>query len=159
MEKVFQAILCFACLFSFLSCEKGDEPALVDISGEWKLDSVGGIPTNGLFDDEAVDIFITFSSDAAFETFQRRKGGGIFIRYFGTWEMKGKTVSGKYSDGKPWRTEYQAALENEGETLTLTSGNEVCVYVRAEVPDSVREKAVDYTETKSAAGFPVTPIL
>lgn len=136
-------------MFAAFSCGAGDEPAAVDISGDWRLMTVNGVPADDVFEDEHVDIFMSLSADGNFETFQRLVGGETFVRYYGTWKVSGTIATGTYSDGSPWNAAYEVSVSDDGETLTMRSGMEECVYYRAEIPGSVSDNAIDYILTRS----------
>lgn len=150
MRKVRDIIISIACAFLAFSCEKGVEPALVDITGEWRLQTLNGVPADDVFEDENLDVFVSFSSDGNFETYQRLSGGTRFVRYYGTWTVSGTTADGTYSDGTRWNT-YEVSLLDGGETLVMTSGLEECVYYRTEIPESVLENSIDYVSMKSSS--------
>ena len=69
-------------------------------------------------------------------------------------------LSGVYSDGTPWAADYSA--KNDASKLrltsTLSSGAGEYVYVKTEIPQSVREDAEDYG-TKTAMYEEYFPLL
>lgn len=152
MKTVCRIILLFFGLYISMSCRKDDEPALVDITGEWKLVTLNGAAISDIFEDEALDVFLSFSGDGTFETFQRRLGSEVFVRYYGSWNVSGTTADGTYSDGQPWGASYEVSVEDDGQILNMTSDMEFCTYIRAEVLESIRENAIDYT-LMTKAGF------
>lgn len=149
MKKFYRILLSCISVLAAFSCDKGDGPALVDISGEWRLVSVNGESAGEVLGDEHLDIFLSLSENGGFEIFQRLLGSSTFVRYYGSWAVHGTVASGAYSDGTPWNASYEVSLSDGGQTLVMTSGMEQCIYSRAEILDSIREGAVDYTMTKS----------
>lgn len=55
--------------------------------------------------------------------------------------IDGTRLSGRYSSGKPWKTDYAFELSGDGKTLTMTSDTgiaEVSVYTRSAIPEAIR---------------------
>lgn len=121
----------------------------VNITGEWKLVSVGGVPVANLGgEDDELSVYVSFGG-SSFETYQKKTGGERYIRYSGTYAQDGDKVSGTYSDGQPWAASYSVAVKDG--TLTMLAGNEECVYASSSIPDKVRSEAVDAVMLKSSA--------
>lgn len=143
----------------------GEETPVIDISGEWKLESVGNLDGNveikstGEFE---LSVYLAFDEDGNFELFQRL-GERRYRSYSGTWTLEGNVLSGLYGgkQSTPWATSYAVKIEDDGAVLVMSplkdkepsvseedrpdsSGdvNDVMRYIREPVPESVRAEAV-----------------
>ena len=162
LNNIFRAVVSLvlfgAVMLSAGGCKKPVEPLRqVQIEGEWKLESFSGVSVAETGMD--VDVYIKFTGSASggrFELFQKL-GGGHWSGFDGTWSLRGSTLSGKYSDGSSWGSDY--SVESEDGRLTMTSlstdsdTHDVCRYVSSSIPDSVRKDASDYAATKSPQPF------
>ena len=153
MEKILKLVLIISVFMTLAGCKK--EPDPVGIAGEWKLESINGVPAENMAADEygSLDIYISFSDDGKFETFQRISGGEHYYRFSGTYTRAGRdVVSGIYSDGNSWAADYTVARESD--RLTMTGGDDTCVYVSASIPDDVRDSAIEVKSGQDCgAGF------
>lgn len=134
-------MLIAACLLLLAAaCGKDPEPgpAKADIVGEWQLT---GAATKATVAGQTVNVYVAFTADGKFELYQQL-GQGWYQYYSGTWALSdGNILSGQYSDGNPWGSEY--AVEQNGNTMTLTTaageGRETDTYTKTTIPDSVKE--------------------
>lgn len=154
MKNIFSRVaVLFAAALVLLSCGNGKEEDDPGISGEWKLESVGGIAADELFKDEigGLDRYVCFTQDGMFETFERLVDGNIYLRYDGTYSLSGVTASGVYSDGSSWGASYTVKIEEGGDVLVMSAEGEDCVYRKAGVPADVRSQAIDAVSLKSVS--------
>lgn len=129
-----------AVLAAFTACGGSKEEKPLDITGEWNLVNVQ--TKSATLGDQAVDVYISFSEDKSFTMYQMI-GTGRYRKYSGTWILSGTTLSGKYSDGKPWGSSYEVELSSSGTRLTLTSDSgEVDTYQKASIPTDVTGNAI-----------------
>ena len=154
MKNIFIRISAFlAAAVLLLSCGSDNKNGkdVTDISGEWKLESVGGVSASELVKDEigGLDVYISFS-DGSFETFQRIVDGNVYVRYDGTYTVDGATATGAYSDGTLWGASYTVKVEG-GETLVMSAAGEDCVYKKTGIPADVRSQAVNGVDLKSVS--------
>lgn len=110
-----------------------DKPVQVDVSLTrcWRLVSFCGVPTE-------VDILIDFAKDGKFTIYQRSEELTYTV-FNGTYttDEENKTLSGVYSDGVKWATDYKYDVNTEAKELTLESVNnpsEVAIYEIADAP-------------------------
>ena len=149
MRKLFADLfLIVAAMLLPSSCAKQDTDGSNILTGEWKLEEVGGIPATDLIYG-GLDIYLVFSKELSFEIFQRLEGGDKYVRHTGSYTFDGIVAAGSYSDGAPWATDYR--INVNGDTLTMTGNSEDYVYVRASVPEAVRSSAIDSPEFRSAS--------
>ena len=128
-----------------------------NVQGEWKLESFYGVEAAGSV---AQEVYVDFKSDGSFELFQKLGDAGHFRYFKGSYSLNGTVLSGVYSDGTPWAADYSA--KNDADKLrltsTLSSGAGEYVYVKTEIPQSVRKDAEDYG-TKTAMFEEYFPLL
>ena len=107
------------------------------ILGEWHSTSIS---VNG-------DIYLSFSEDKTYELYQKI-GEGRYRKYEGTYTVTGSVVSGKYSDGEKWGSDYEASFEGEKLILTAQNGSsEVCTYEKKALPDTDKAEAILVTRS------------
>ncbi len=132
MKRLFIAALM---MLAVASCEKEKAADALDITGDWniteistKAAEIGGV---------TVDVWISFRKDNTFAMYQKL-GPGRYNSYAGTWNLAGTKLTGSYSDKKGWATEYDVTLEDNGNTLVLTSiTGETDTYTKGTVPPEV----------------------
>ena len=145
MKKI---VLVLFAVVAMACCRKEENP--LDITGEWRL---SGIETKVSIWEETVDVYLSFSADRSFMMYQMI-GAGRYRAYSGSWFLSGNTLSGIYSDGRPWgAASYE--VEMEGNVLTLmamdASGRELesDTYTRTSIPADVRDGAVAHASVLS----------
>ncbi len=136
----FAVLLCAGCGSS------GKTVPTVEFTGEWHLVQwSGAAPTE-------FDAYVVFNENHTFSLYQRLER--IDYRNFtGQWAYDGKLLSGVYSDDTPWGSDYEIALDEAANTLTLTSRTsvpEISVYRREAVPEAIKNSAVPVTAGRSA---------
>ncbi len=112
------------------------------ISAEWKLTEWADMPAD-------MDVYIAFETNQTFTMYQQTETVR-FVKYNGTYSVKGDVISGKYSDGKPWGSSY--ILSFKGESMTLVSKTDVAevnVYTKTTIPAEVKEEAESNVASKS----------
>lgn len=90
------------------------------------------------------DIYAAFDENGRFDLYQKL-GEGRYRHYTGTWECKGNTLSGNYSDGNAWGSSYTVEFTDQDHmTFTALNGSkEVMVYTRESVPSEVKEDCIE----------------
>lgn len=127
-------------------CDK-DKEATADmrIVGSW----------HAAIEEFDADVYALFSEDGSFDLYQRL-GEGRYRSYAGTWQLKGKTLTGIYADATPWGDSYAVAyLDDNTMTLTALTSEEVVTYAREDIPATVIEESV----TSRSEGHAELPIL
>lgn len=112
--KIFRIISCVVvAVLSLAGCkeEPGVENKGIDIVGQWELMDVD--VKSIVVGDQTVEIFIDFKADNTFALWQKI-GEGRHREYTGTWTLTEQTLTGKYSDGKSWGSEYCVSLDETG---------------------------------------------
>ena len=143
MKQIMRLSILALCAVVLVCCNKTKEQP-VDIVGEWKLESINGVPASSLATDETggLDIYVSFAEDNTFEIFQRLHDGKNYCRYSGTYTIVNlTTVTGKYSDGNSWGAEYTVSVEDE------------CIYTSVSIPEDVRASSLE-VKSSSEAGVP-----
>ncbi len=158
MRRLLKAAAALMLMVSAIACKKdGGDPAMVDMSGEWKLSTLNGTGTDSMFGGEGLDIYLYFGSDGSFETFERLQDSEMYAHYSGTYSISGYTASGTYSDGTSWGASYTVSLSEDGATLTMTAGSEECVYAKTAIPSEVRDNISHRAALKSTENAEAYP--
>lgn len=150
MARLFRSAVLLLMAVSLFSCKKdAADPALVNIEGEWQLVSVNGEDAGSMFGGDGLEVYLGFSADGTFETFQKLDGSDVYVRYSGRYSIHGTTASGTYSDGSPWAADYSVSLTEDRSGMTMSAGSEECVYTRTSIPDVVRDNVSERAGVKS----------
>ena len=134
MKKHIYSLFAAALLVFCAGCSNDDDgPAISDkgVVGEWHLTSWNH-ETPADF-----DVYVQFGADGKFDIFQKVETSA-YVRYSGRFAASDSRLSGRYSDGVAWSTDYTFELSDNGDTLTMTSateGAEVSVYTRTPIPE------------------------
>lgn len=124
----------FALLFA--GCGSDDTTPAIRFTGEWHL-----VRWNGTAPTE-FDAYVAFDDDHTFTLYQRIERVKYQL-FTGSWAYNGKLLTGIYADGTTWGSDYEVALDETQNTLTLTSptAGEVSVYQRAAIPEAIKNSA------------------
>lgn len=140
MKRVFMiAALMLLCLVT-AGCPEKPEEEVINVVGEWHLSQ---ITTKAAIGGQTVDIYVAFNEDHSFELYQML-GTGRYRMFTGTWSLLEKVLSGSYTGGAKWASDYNVEM-NEGHTsLTLTTldGSETSTYQKQAIPADVKENAL-----------------
>jgi hypothetical protein len=136
-------ILAALMLITATGCKKDEKPidCQATLPGEWHCTPEG----------IDADIYAAFNVDGSFDLYQKA-GEGRYRHYTGTWECKGNTLSGDYSDGTPWGSDYTVNFSDQDNmTFTALNGSEeIMAYTRESVPTEVKAGCID---VKSSFGM------
>lgn len=142
MKTISKIILALSVLAAAVSCgEKDNGPAVSEkIVAEWHLVGVSGMTS-------VPQVYVDFSQDLTFELYQKI-GEGRYRKYEGTYTVTGSLVSGQYSDGEKWGSDYQASFEGDNMVLTAQNGSEeACTYEKKALSDTDKANAVLVTRS------------
>ena len=142
MKTISKIILVLSVLAAAVSCgEKDNGPAVSEkIVAEWHLLGVSGMTS-------VPQVYVNFSQDLSFELYQKI-GEGRYRKYDGTYSVTGALVSGKYSDGEKWGSDYQASFDGEKLLLTAQNGSEeVCTYEKKALSETDKANAILVTKS------------
>ena len=142
MKKIFRLLLILSAVLTAVSCgTKGPEISTA-IVGEWQLVSVSGQTS-------VPEVYVNFAQDLSFELYQKI-GEGRLRKYQGTYTVTETIVSGVYSDGKAWGSDYEASFEGENLVLTAQNGSaEVCTYKKQALSETDKAGAILVTKSSS----------
>ncbi len=124
-----------------LSCGKETDKLSDSVVGEWNIVSV--TTRSAVIGSREIDVYLSFGVDGTFAIYQKT-GGLRYVRFTGTWTQDSDILSGAYADGGKWACDYKVSLSDG--TLTLSSEStpsEISVYKRTEIPEAVKEDAID----------------
>ena len=132
-KSIIQLFVAFAALL-FAGCGSSDDAAPVILfTGEWHLVQWNETtPTD-------FDAYVVFNEDRTFVIYQQIEWIDYQI-FTGRWTYDGQLLSGIYDDETPWGSDYEVALDETNDMLTLTSQTsvvEVGIYRRTTVPDDI----------------------
>ena len=142
MKTIFRLILALSVLAAAVSCgEKDKGPAVSEkIVAEWHLVGVSGMTS-------VPQVYVDFAQDMSFELYQK-VGEGRYRKYEGTYTVAGSVVSGQYSDGEKWGSDYKASFEGDNMVLTAQNGSEeACTYEKKALSDTDKANAVLVTRS------------
>ena len=142
MKTISKVILSLSILLAAVSCERIKGPVVAEaIVADWHLLSVSGMSS-------APDVYVSFAQDLSFELYQKI-GEGRYRKYTGTYVVTESLVSGTYSDGEKWGSDYEASFDGENLVLTAQNGSaEVCTYEKKALPDTDKAGAVLVTKSE-----------
>lgn len=103
------------------------------------------------------DVYLALDTDGTFDLYQQI-GEGRHRHYSGEWEINENVLSGIYSDGQAWGSNYQVSFSG-GDAMSLKALNgseEVMKYSREAIPSEVIEGSI---EVKSAVDMDYRPVL
>ena len=147
MKTISKIILALSVLAVMVSCGgSGDNgPAVSDkIVAEWHLVSVSGLSS-------APQVYVDFAQDLSFKLYQQI-GQGRYRKYEGTYTVSGSLLSGTYSDGKKWGSDYNVSFEGEKMALAAQNGSEeVCTYEKKALSEADKADAVLVTKSEEDA--------
>ena len=155
MRKTIYIVLAALGLCLLAGCGSSDKekvsPLVKQLAGEWQLKTWNvGAP-------QEFDVYVSFATDLSFEIYQQIEQVR-YQKYSGKYQVKNDVLSGTYSDGKPFGSTYDIAFDTAGNTLTLTSTTsvtETSIYVRATIPNDVKNGATVMNSTRSAVRLPL----
>ena len=129
MKKILAFVALMAGLL-FTGCTEKEDP--LNIVGTWNLKTVQ--TKAATMGGQSVDVYIVFNEDNTFALYQKVGAAGRFSSYSGTWTLLESTLTGKYSDGKSWGSQYEVSQNEDRSTLTLSSAGEDYSYAKATLP-------------------------
>jgi len=126
MKRLFYTII-FIAAAALTGCgESGKTEKALDITGTWELSDIQ-ITKAAQLGDEKIEVTITFNADKSFALSQIL-GAGREQEFSGTWELSGKTLTGKYSNGKAWGSAYEISIDGTEMTMVPEGGAESYIY-------------------------------
>lgn len=127
-----------AALAVLAGCHEKDQVQHM-IVGEWHYS-----------DEEAgndIDIYVSFNLDFTFEMYQKI-GEGAHRYYKGTYEVDKAYVTGAYSDGTPWASDYTVSFLDGNMIMTSTLDERyIITYKKEMIPAEVRDHCVIVTKS------------
>ena len=131
MKKIF-VLLAFAAALLFTSCGETQKEEPLNIIGTWNLKTVQTKAAS--MGGTSVDVYIVFNEDNSFALYQKIGAAGRYSSFSGTWSLLETKLTGTYSDGKRWGSDYEVSQNPERTTLVLTSAGEEYSYSKAILP-------------------------
>ena len=99
-----------------VSCKKDNQeeqkiPLSEQIIGEWELVDIE-VSKGAMLGEEIIEVTLVFDTDMTF-SIQQMLGYGRPVTYTGTWTLPEDILSGTYSDGKRWASDYKVSIEED----------------------------------------------
>lgn len=135
MKRIFTIMLAALSLCAFSSCKKGDKS--IRIYGDWELNNVEFVTKSAVVGDETVSVYIRFTEDNTFQLWQKL-GEGRYSSYDGQWTLTGNVLSGTYTNGKAFSSQYEVSVSKNTMTLTtLPDRNDTFTYQSCTIPEDL----------------------
>lgn len=149
MKNIFKLMLVLSAIATLASCggnkQEGPEVGTA-VVGEWHLLEITGLKPNAL-----PSVYLEFKADKSFEIYQKL-GEGRYRKYLGTYNVSGNVLSGKYSDGEDWGSDYAASFAGENLSLKALNGSEeVCTYEKKSLSDADKSNALLVTKSDESS--------
>ena len=128
-KTLYRLLFAAAALFAFVGCAQKEGPQQM-IVGEWHY--------SGEELGQAVDVYLGFDADGSFDLYQMI-GEGLHRYYTGTYSIEGAVVSGVYSNGNPWASDYSVSFQDGSMTMKSTSVDYSITYTKKIIPDEIRD--------------------
>lgn len=100
-------------------------------------------------------VYMRFNEDGTFDIYQHTYSV-LWVHYNGTFTLEGNTLSGVYSDGEAWASDYTIAYHTSPKQIRLTrvgdaEGKDISIYDETEIPALVMEEATDAVNVRSVS--------
>lgn len=143
---VYAVLIALTVLSAVSACNEKVQPQN-DMVGEWKcVAEISG---------EEQDIRVAFYADYTFELYQKI-GDGLHRYYKGLYTLDNGNVTGTYSDGTSWASEYDVTFANGTMIMTSTSSEGYSIsYIKERIPDEVKNNCVDMTKSVNEKMIPI----
>ncbi len=115
------------------------------IIGEWELTSFDGSS------EAKPRIYLDLNEDGTFDMYQQAYSV-VWLHYTGIFQYDGTTLSGTYSDGEAWSSEYTATFAAEPKRMRLISKKssaDISIYIENEIPATIVDEAREPEKVRS----------
>lgn len=131
-------LIILASVLVLASCQKKEQPTKpVDVKGEWELVSIS--TKSVTIGDQTVSVYLKIVEES-FEIYQVM-GKSRPRRYTGTYTLKDKIFSGKYSDGKKLGSSYELTLTDSTMEMKSVETGETDHYKKSSIPANIINEA------------------
>ena len=145
-HKFYIIIAALLSVFALSSCRKEESKKTI-VDGEWHMVVAEGATE---------DVYLSFC-EGVFIIYQKTGDLERHYTFNGTYTVQSGVLSGVYSDGTPFGSEYEAKVSGGKLTLKALNGSEETVtYKKEAVPAEVKANAVPHVK---AAVHIVIPVL
>lgn len=137
---VFLAMVMTFLTIGSCSKDKPENDGTGNLVGDWQMMDVTFNTKSAVIGGMTVTVYLRLSKDGSFGMWQQL-GQGRFNSFTGTWSYSKGVLSGIYSDGNKWGSEYEVTLKENFLTMTaLPDRMDVYSYSRCTIPDSVESQ-------------------
>jgi hypothetical protein len=97
-------------------------------------------------------VYMRFNEDNTFDMYQHTYSV-LWVHYKGTFTLNGTTLTGVYSDGEKWSSDYTIAYMESPKQIRLTKkgSDDEGIYSSTEIPETVIDEATEATNVRSVA--------
>ena len=140
MKRLYMIAALLLLCFVTAGCPDKPEEEVINVVGEWHLSQ---ITTKATIGGQTVDIYVAFNEDKSFELYQML-GTGRYRMFTGTWSLLEKVLSGSYTGGAQWASDYNVVMNEDKTTMTLTTldGSETSTYQKQAIPADIKDNAL-----------------
>lgn len=132
-------------VLAFSSCTKEDSKSTI-IDGEWHM---------VVAKDATEDVYLSFN-DGLFVIYQKTGDLERHYTFDGTYTVTKGILSGIYSDGTPFGSEYEVKVSGDKLTLKALNGSvETVTYKKETIPAEVKANAVPNVKAAIPVAVPV----
>lgn len=112
--------------------------------GEWVLSEWNGSK------ELPMGVYLRLNENNTFDLYQHTSNV-LWVHYSGTFSLNGSTLSGVYSDGESWATDYTIKYNKiaDPKQILLTSTDNVGIYTATTIPDAVIDQASEAVVARS----------
>lgn len=140
MKKLYHILVALAALCTVLSCQKEDikDSVANDLVGEWHLEET---ETDGMVIDPLSDVYLIINSDCTFIMYQKSGDQKRYTRFTGTCKTTQNILSGEYSDGTRFGSDYEFSISGDTLTLITADGLEIQTWIRESLDQNLKNEA------------------
>lgn len=156
MKKIFRLFMVALMAVALCSCnedkpDNGPKPGPVggagevveatmeNMHGEWKLTAWSGSVG---FPDDQHTVYLRLDKSGSFALYQININNAGVEVYNGTFALNGRTITGNYSDGAAWASDYNLEEIRQNQMIwQVGSTGEKSTYFRTQIPEDVLNRA------------------
>lgn len=115
------------------------------IIGEWELTAFDGSS------EAKPRIYLALNEEGKFDMYQQAYSV-VWLHYTGTFQYDGTTLSGTYSDGEAWSSEYITTFATEPKRMRLIrkfNSGDISIYTESEIPATIVDEAREPEKVRS----------
>lgn len=157
ISKIFLAVVALFAVACTNNNSDGNEGGVTDttkwieegsVIGDWKLTHWANK------EESALQVYLSLNEDGSFDLYQRIYSV-VWLHYEGTFTLENNTLSGVYSDGKPWKKSYSVSYAEETPTrirlIDQSDSADISIYTEGAIPSEIIDEAQPAVNVRSVA--------